>query len=126
MNRKTIIQIVVIVFAFGGSGFVLYNGLFKKNAPPEAPPLPAIANIPNNPNAPASQTPSPIPGQSAAGSKAPVTTLSGDLSTNLKILDKNGLQYGFKYPVLDPNTEIGVELPNLIIPASAATSTPQR
>ena len=32
INKKTIIQIVVIVVAFGGSGLVLYNGYFKNKA----------------------------------------------------------------------------------------------
>ncbi len=31
MNKKVIIQIVIIVGAFVGAGSVLYNGLFKNN-----------------------------------------------------------------------------------------------
>lgn len=33
MDRKKIIQIVVIIIAFGASGFVLYNGLYKPKTP---------------------------------------------------------------------------------------------
>ncbi len=31
MNRKTIIEVIVIVGAFVGAGVVLYNGLFKNS-----------------------------------------------------------------------------------------------
>jgi len=33
MNKKTLIQIIVIVGCFVGSGVVIYNGLFKKTPP---------------------------------------------------------------------------------------------
>jgi hypothetical protein len=36
MDRKKIIQVVVIIIAFGGSGFVLYNGLYRPKAAPDA------------------------------------------------------------------------------------------
>lgn len=35
MNKKTIIEIVIIVGAFVGAGVVLYNGLFKGNSQSE-------------------------------------------------------------------------------------------
>ena len=40
MNKKSIIQVVVIVGAFVGSGIVLYNGLFKSTGVP--PPLQGV------------------------------------------------------------------------------------
>jgi hypothetical protein len=36
MDKKKIIEIVIVVVAFGGSAFVLYNGFFKNQAVPPA------------------------------------------------------------------------------------------
>src|SRR6185503_342306 len=102
MKRKKIIQFIVIVCAFGGSGIVLYNGFFKNN------------------NQEALQNATPIIiGSAASGSPdsnlpAPASPIAGANSQNLlpfgdkldySILDKESLQSsGYKPLPLNLNT----------------------
>lgn len=103
MNKKTIIQIVVIVCAFGAAGYVLYSGLVKK-APVPAMPIGG-------------------PAQSQQAS-APVNVPKVDgvsLDEQFKVLSKNGLQYGIvTYPQLSTD-EVGVPLKSLVKPLPSPT-----
>lgn len=104
MPTKKIIQVVVILVAFGGSGFVLYNGLFRKSTPaslvtsgllaPAPAPVSGIASGGTNPLLPYGKT----------------FDLSG-------VLEKQRLQFGIiSYPVLNTSTDVGVPTENLIKP----------
>ncbi len=85
MNKKQIIQIVIIVGAFIGAGVILYNGFFKNSNDAGVQSL-------------AGQT----PGQAQA-----ILPKGGSLDFN--ILKKQNLQFNqASYPVLDPKTEIGI------------------
>jgi hypothetical protein len=91
MNKKTIIEIVISVVAFGGSAFVLYQGLHT--APP--------------PTAGAVSTPA-----VSLGNILPF----GD-NLDFSILEKQKFQYGAtQYKVLDPSQEVGVGVKDLIKP----------
>lgn len=109
MNRKTIIQVVVIVAAFAISGIVIYNGFFS------GPSLP------------------PVPVEMLGGTGASSTAGSVADSQNLlpygssfdyqKIddLKKRNFQFGIvQYPVLDP-AEVGKDVNTLIQPPAPAT-----
>lgn len=102
MNRKTIIQIIVITLCFVGSGLVLYNGLFKGSAPAPAPEL-ALQNNQALTGAYGSEE-NPLPFGD---------NLSGELK---KVLSRNGLQFGlFEYPKLN-ESEIGINVSDLVKP----------
>ncbi|MBI3231968.1 MAG: hypothetical protein HYZ51_02715 [Candidatus Doudnabacteria bacterium] len=104
MNRKTIIQIIVIVICFGGSGFVLYNGLFKKQ---ETVITTGGGAVPGSPPAPVSSVASP------ADPLPFGDNLSGELS---RVLKRNGLQFGqIDYPQVSAS-EVGVPTEELVRP----------
>ena len=84
MNKKTIIQLIIIMGAFGGAGLVLYNGFFSGQSIPQ--PTTATAT-PENPE-------SILP--------------NGDF-LDFNILDKKRFEYDqIKYPQLDPQSDVGV------------------
>jgi hypothetical protein len=94
MNKKTIIQIVIIVGAFAASGMVLYNGLFKNSTPD----LSLSASD----------------GAAGAGSNEKILPY-GDKLDFKTVLEKQNLQFDIvDYPKLDPQAEVGVDLGNLI------------
>ncbi len=98
MNRKSIIQITVIVFCLGASGLVLYNGLFKDSSLSTMQSDEAV-NITDD-----LLFVEPLPFGS---------DLSGELD---RVLKKNALKHGdFVYPILKEN-EIGISVNNLIKP----------
>ena len=93
MNKKTIIQMVIIIVAFGAAGLVLYNGFFNQN------------------NGTGSSA---VPAQS-------VTTQNifpyGETLDFSKALDLNRFQYNqIAYPQLDPQKDVGISQDSLIIP----------
>lgn len=104
MNRKTIIQIVIISICFGGAGLVLYNGLFKDSGVQP----PAITSVP------ATDVP-------AAYSGEKPLPYGDDLKGELKrVLGRNQLQFdNFNYPRLD-SSEVGIPTTDLVKPLPAA------
>jgi hypothetical protein len=103
MNKKTIIQLVIIIVFFSASGFVLYNGLFKKKTGT----LPAQDFL------------------TASGFDATATNLlpqGGELDFD-RVLKKQNLQYGvISFPRLDPK-EVGIPQEQLI--TAPASPVPQ-
>jgi hypothetical protein len=99
LNRKTIIQIVVIIVAFGGSGFVLYNGIFKKS-----PQVPITLSLNG------------VPAASSMSGMANEKILPYGQSLDISgVLQKQNLSFGaVTYPKLDPNQKIGVPVQLLI------------
>ena len=100
LNKKTIIQIIIIIVAFGGSGFLLYNSMFKKQTAPASLALPTgIA------------TGMPTAVATAEGKILPYgNTLNFDA-----VLNKQNLIFGIiTYPKLDPGQEVGVSEEDLI------------
>lgn len=96
MNKKTLIQLVVIIVAFGGAGMVLYNGLYKNNSTTNATEEFAIPPT----------------------SEQSILPLGGTM--DFKILDKYNLKYNqSNYPKLDPNSEYGIPVDNLILSPSS-------
>lgn len=97
MNKKTIIQLAIVVVAFGASGLVLYYGYFGGSAPSAISPGPESAT---------SQT------QSAA------ILPFGDKPLNFEVLHKRQDRAidpsNFDYPKLDPQTQVGVPIQDLV------------
>ncbi len=102
MNKKTIIQLVIIVVAFGAAGLVLYNGFFNNNN------AALVSSTPSQPEAVQDILP------------------YGDTPLDIQfkeVLIPNRFQYNqISYPQLDPQNEVGIPPDSLIIPAPA---TPQ-
>jgi hypothetical protein len=95
MNKKTIIQLVIIVVAFGAAGLILYNGFFSNNNAAVVP----------------SGTSQPAPAQNILP--------YGD-TLNFSALDPNRFQYNqISYPQLDPKNDVGISPDSLIIPPPA-------
>jgi hypothetical protein len=92
MNKKTIIQIVIIIVAFGAAGLVLYNGFFNSNN---------SAGL------------SAAPVQSATTQNIFPYGETLDFS---RALDFNRFQYNqIVYPQLDPQKDVGISQDSLII-----------
>lgn len=103
MNKKFIIQIIVIVAAFGGAGFVLYNGLFKQD----------------------SSTAVPVAATSATNQQS-ILPYGNAMDLDGVLYQKN-LQYNLvAFPVLDPNGEVGLPENKLITPVVTAPATPAK
>ncbi|MDR3643014.1 MAG: hypothetical protein P4L74_05305 [Candidatus Doudnabacteria bacterium] len=88
MSKKTIIQLVIIVAAFGLAGVVLYNGFFSQGSPASAPATLVSSGSP--------QTPQQI-----------LPYGSGPL--DFSVLSSRPFVFGqIQYQKLDPNSEVGV------------------
>jgi hypothetical protein len=96
MNKKLIIQLVIISAAFIGAGVVLYNGFFKNNNTSALVPAQRAAlAVPQN--------------QSAV--------LPYGNKLDFSVLTKQNLFYNqVSYPLLDPANDYGIPEPNLITP----------
>lgn len=91
MNKKTIIQLVVIIGAFLGAGLVLYNGLFKDSIRPTSSSS-SMTTAQGNQNI--------LP--------------YGD-SLDFSVLDKQNLLYKqMEYPKLDAKNDFGIPEDELI------------
>ncbi len=102
MNKKTIIQLVVILAGFIGSAFVLYNGLFKNRSEPPSQPA-IISNLSE--------------GEFQTGEIATDKILPYGNELDFLILQKNRQEYGIiKYPKLDPEWEVGISENQLVKP----------
>ncbi|MBI5530617.1 MAG: hypothetical protein HY918_03910 [Candidatus Doudnabacteria bacterium] len=97
MNKKTLIQVIVIVVAFGAAGIVLYNGFFSNSGGTTAE----------------TETVQPIDESALLP--------YGDTLNFKGILYKRPFQYGaVDYPKLNPNSEVGVPVSSLITPLPSA------
>jgi hypothetical protein len=106
MNRKTLIQLSVILICLGVSAFVLYNGFFKNSSPPPITDL----SVPSSPNSSQTAT-SPL-----ADPTNPLP-YGDNLAAELKrVLGKNSLQFGvIAYPIIN-EAEVGVGVTDLVKP----------
>ena len=105
MNKKSIIQAVVIVACFGGAGMVLYNGFFKNSSSDLATGVAPVANIAN---------------------KEPILPF-GALSENslLSAFKKPKFLFGQQdYPKLDPGSDLGINEEELIKPLPKPAENP--
>ena len=94
LNKKTIIQLVVIVVAFGAAGLVLYNGMFKSN-----------------------NSASVATGSLSSSAQAAEEILPYGGSLNFQVLDPKRFQYNqITYQKLDPKAEVGISPDSLIVP----------
>jgi hypothetical protein len=101
MNKKTIIQLVIIVVAFGVAGVVLYNGFFK------------TASVPLNLVATSATT------AGASGAILP----NGESLDFSKAIDPKRFQYNqITYTQLDPKNDLGILKENLVIPLPVVTT----
>jgi hypothetical protein len=99
MNKKNIIQIIIIVCAFGGSGLILYNYMFKK---PAALPLAVTVD------------------KSGLNLSTEKVLPYGNTLDFKKVLDRQDLTYGVvTYPKLDFTGEVGILGKDLIMVSSA-------
>ncbi len=134
MEKKQIIQIVVIVGCFLGAGLVVYNGMFKTDSPPSTPvSMPSGSNsapVANPSASPSTATGGSVSGmpagnlntQSSKGSQmTPVSiqqlSINYDLNKEIKkVLLKNALSYQtFQYPKIN-EAQIGISVNDLVKP----------
>ncbi len=95
MDKKLIIQLVVIVSAFGGAAIILYNSFFKNSI---SPPPNFLAGIP-------------------AAQKSQDDILPNGRSLNFKVIDENRFEYNvIQYPQVDAKREVGIPPDELINP----------
>jgi hypothetical protein len=129
MNRKKIIQFVIIIIAFGGSGFVLYNGFFKNTNNEALKSLPGgpIPAVPGSAAGALVSSTSPAPSAPGTPRITPVVSSVVDIQNLLpygdkldySVLDKNSLQpTGLVKLKLDYNRDVGIPEQNLIAPHS--------
>lgn len=99
MNRKTLIEIIIIVICFGGVAWLLYNRFF------------ASSGVPANPSEQAdlsAKNPADVADPFLYGDD-----LSGELT---RVLGRNSLQYGqLSYPIMDPK-DVGIPVIDLVKP----------
>lgn len=101
MTKKKIIQIIIIIIGFAGSGFVIYNGMFKSSSPSPA---------------------------TSSGTEQSIEAISSKKilplgeSLDFDILQKNNLQFGLlEVPQLNPILEVGIPESQLIKPPPKKT-----
>lgn len=99
MNKKST-QILVVVLCFVASGLVLYYGYFKPQA--ESKIIPLTTTNPELVTAKENQQILPLNKLQEKDLK-PLRSINGD-------------SYSQKYPKLDPKTEVGIEVKDLIPP----------
>ncbi|GEM_PF-1412784 len=116
MNKKKIIQIIVILGAFAGSAAVLYNGFFNNSSS-----APVVVNknaLPSSAAVPAglANGAAMIPGGSSAISSEKLLPF-GEKLDFAQVLDGHHLRFGAtNYAQLDPSSEVGVPVEQLIKP----------
>lgn len=102
MSKKTIAEIVIVIVAFLASGVVLYRGLVVKDPAEYLPQSVAPAKV----QEPTIQLSTVFP----FGERFDIDT----------VLAKRKLQFGVvQYPKLDPNSEVGVPVSQLVPTASS-------
>jgi hypothetical protein len=124
MEKKKLIQIIIIVICFSAAGFIVYNGMFK--GPPSASTTmntPGVTNATPVGASNASAMPNrPTSNQNGKGNQiTPVSiqqlSINYDFSKEIKkVLLKNGLFYQtFQYPKIS-ESEVGVPVNDLLKP----------
>lgn len=109
MQKKQIIQIGIIIVAFGGAGLVLYNGLFKNNSsgPELTMSLPGIMS-----------TSTPGSGMAGQAVQNGQEILPNGSKLDFSIFsDPNEPKFQFNqivYPQLNEKQEVGINENNLI------------
>jgi len=101
MNKKTIIEIVVVVGAFIASGIVLYNGFFSGSSAPPAV-VPGLVDT---------------TGTAASQNILPYGA-TFDLDKFDSLVKARNFKFGnVSYPILSTSTEVGkLPVSNLIVP----------
>lgn len=103
MNRKKIIQIIIVAVAFGGTGFVLYNG-FHRSATPNP--------LTTNPLIGAMGSLSAAPGKKVDNS--PLLPYGASLNFS-KVLDSRPFLFdAVQFQALNATSEVGVPTQDLI------------
>jgi len=98
MNKKTIIQLVIIVVAFGAAGVVLYNGFFQGDA---------NNSLQNQ-------------GVGSASSTSQEILPYGNNLDFSQALNSNRFQYNqTTFPQVDPKKDVGIPVSGLIPPPPA-------
>ncbi len=111
MNKNAAIKIAIVVICFGGTGLVLYFGMFRNKRP--APPVAAFMQG-GGPQLGGGAQPVIAGGVSALEDILP----NGGTLDFSKVIDRNRFRYHLaEYPKLNPNTEVGVSINALILPA---------
>lgn len=106
INKKTIIQIVVIVVAFGGSGLVLYNGYFKNKAD-------SLAAVQNSQGVMSGDLGN--SGVAATGGSSQQILPYGASLDFDKVFKKRILNFGLvDYPKLQPQLDVGISETDLV------------
>lgn len=127
LNKKTIIQLIVILVAFGIAGVVLYNGFFKGN---NNAALQSVS-LNNSAQTPGGALPAGGIGGIAGASdvNTPSAQTSGEILPYGDTLDFsaaiNPIRFQYDqivYQKLDPKNDVGISPESLVIPASAASS----
>jgi len=93
------IELVIVVIAFGGAGFVLYNGFF------------------NTGDNAALQAEMPV----GTSTLQDILPYGADLNFSAAINSVRFQYNQLQYPQVDPKTEVGISAENLIPPASQAS-----
>lgn len=121
MERKKIIQIVVVVACFAGSGVVLYNGFFSKPKINTVPVMVPGAGIPGSPGgAPAAAGPQASSGTSGGAPSAVSNGSSallpyGGQKFDFSNFEKRKLQFDLvNFPTINTSTDVGVDVPAMI------------
>ena len=97
MNKKKIIQLVVVLVCFGGSAMVIYNGFFSKSS-----------------NQLVSQLPGAVGQTQNAGQPEKVLPYGDKLEFDA-VLNKKNLRYEqINYPQVNTSSEVGTPLEQLI------------
>jgi hypothetical protein len=111
MNKNLYIKIAVIVACFGGSGLVLYFGLFNKGPAPTAvmPSLPGFEQM--------TVTGSPAGGEISALQN--ILPNGGTLDFSKAINPSRFKYHVVQYPKLNPATEVGIPPNEIILPPPA-------
>jgi hypothetical protein len=95
MNKKAIIQTTIVIIAFGASGIILYNGLFKNSVGP----------VPNGSLAPIT---------SSANLTSSAILPHGD-KLDFKPIYTQDLRFGdYIYPSISTTSDVSIPLQNLI------------
>lgn len=93
MNKKVVIQLIIIIGAFTGAGIVLYNGLFKDNSSP----VNVVENL-------------------SAGSNEKILPYGSKFDFNTDFFKRNFKFNSISYPQVDSQNEVGIPEQSLIAP----------
>jgi len=93
MNKKVVIQIIIIVGAFAAAGFILYNGLFKNDSSSAT-----MANVP------------------LTEKSEKILPYGSSLDFKTDLYKRNFKFNSISYPQVDPQNEVGIPEASLVTP----------